>query len=309
MTAKKALVIGCGGVAGGAWTTAMLAAYAEATGHDPRTFDIIMGTSSGSVMTALLGGGIGVDELLAAQRQPVVNLAGGEWRHGGAAPPLPRAQWPAAGLVKLGLQGKVSALTALSGLLPQGREDLTPMIRMVEGVCRGKDWVDHPNAWVMAVDAQSGERVAFGSESAPPCRMADAVRASYAVPGWCPAVNIGGRDYIDGGVVSPTSADLLIGRDVEEVIIVPPMVSRKLDHPRHPFTKVERLLRKTMTNQVNREERALKRAGIRVARLEPTVDDLNAFGYNMMDPARRRQVFETALKTSPGVVRAAGLGA
>ncbi|EDY86855.1 patatin [gamma proteobacterium HTCC5015] len=285
----------------------MLSAYAEATGHDPRTFNIIMGTSSGSVISALLGGGIGVDELVEAQQQERVCIAGGEWRHGGATPPMPKTQWPSAQLIKLGLNGKASTLTALSGLLPQGQQDLSPMIRMVEGVCDETGWVKHPNTWVMAVDAASGERVAFGSKSAPHCAMGDAVRASYAVPGWCPSVNIQGREYIDGGVVSPTSADLLMGKDIDEVVIIPPMVSRQLDRPRHPFAKVERLLRKTMTQRVNEEEADLVSAGIQVTRLEPTPEDLNAFGYNMMDPARRRLVFDTAMRTSPRVVKAAGL--
>lgn len=308
---KRALVIGCGGVAGGAWTTAMLAAYAEATGNDPRESDIIVGTSAGAVMAALLGGGISVDQLVTAQRREQVTLGSCVWNHntatGGALPPVP-GSWPGAGkLALLGLRGKVSGLTAMSGLLPRGTQDLSLMGELVDNLANGERWVQHPNTWVVGVDCQTGERVAFGSDSAPKAKMSDAVRASYAVPGWCPPVEIAGRDYMDGGIVSPTSADLVLGQDIDEVVVMPPMVSQQLDSPRHPAMRIERVLRKVMTRRVNWEVEQLKRAGLRVIRLEPSPEDLTAFGYNMMDPARRRQVFDTAMRTSPRVVRAAGL--
>jgi NTE family protein len=60
-----------------------------------------------------------------------------------------------------------------------------------------------------------------------------------------------------------------------------------------------------MTGIVDREIATLCAAGIRVIRLEPGAEDLEAFGYNMMDPRRRRQVFETALRTAPRVVHTA----
>ena len=60
-----------------------------------------------------------------------------------------------------------------------------------------------------------------------------------------------------------------------------------------------------MTGIVAREVAALRQAGIRVIRLEPGPEDLEAIGYNMLDPARRIRVFETACRTSNGTVLAA----
>ena len=40
-------------------------------------------------------------------------------------------------------------------------------------------------------------------------------------------------------------------------------------------------------------------------RIEPQAEDLKAFGYNMMDPGRRKQVLATAIASTPATVRAA----
>jgi len=47
-----------------------------------------------------------------------------------------------------------------------------------------------------------------------------------------------------------------------------------------------------------REVRALRAAGIAVTVLTPGPEDLAVMGVNLMDPRRRRQVFETSLTTS-----------
>lgn len=73
---------------------------------------------------------------------------------------------------------------------------------------------------VVATDLQSGERVLF--------RRGDtgiAVRASSAVPGVFQPVEIGGRDYVDGGLTSPVpaqsartmGADFVIAVDISNV--------------------------------------------------------------------------------------------
>src|SRR3954454_18385507 len=55
---KVGLVLGAGGVLGGAWLTGGLAAIADETGWDPGSADYIVGTSAGSVMGALIASGV-----------------------------------------------------------------------------------------------------------------------------------------------------------------------------------------------------------------------------------------------------------
>lgn len=305
---RRALVIGCGGVAGGAWTIAMLNSLTKATGWDPRQADILMGTSSGSVIVSLLGGGISVERMMNNQRTGHSHTTA--WDHddssGGALPPLPGSLMPGAPqLLWQGLRGRVSAMTALSGLLPKGRLNIEPLTKLIDGLSTENAWVPHPATWVVAVDDKTGERVAFGSPDAPRVAMRDAVCASCAIPGWAPPIEMAGRRYLDGGIASPISADLLANKGIDEVVIISPMASRQTDRPRSLPLRIERLMRKIMTQRVTSEIRYLQDRGIRVLWLEPVPEDLASFGYNMMDPKRRKSVFDTALRTTPETVRLA----
>src|SRR2546421_10134304 len=55
---KLGLVLGAGGVLGGAWLTGGLAAIADETGWDPGSADHIVGTSAGSVIGSLVAEGV-----------------------------------------------------------------------------------------------------------------------------------------------------------------------------------------------------------------------------------------------------------
>src|SRR5688500_2079127 len=52
------LVLGAGGVQGGAWLTGGLAALADETRWDPASADHIVGTSAGAMLGALLAGAV-----------------------------------------------------------------------------------------------------------------------------------------------------------------------------------------------------------------------------------------------------------
>ena len=306
---NRALVLGCGAVAGAAWSIPVLDALQRQLDWDARDAKLLIGTSVGGVLAALLAAGVGVDRLMAAQRGAV---NGCTWDHdrdgGGAVPPLPALQWPGLRLSTLGLRGRVSPLTALTGLLPAGRTDMRGFVRMIDSVVPAGQWAPHPATWMMAVDASSGERVAMGRAVAPTTPLNQAVCASYAVPGVCPPVTIGQRCFLDGGVASPTSADFVLKADqgpIDEAIVLAPFAATRVDRPRSPLARVERRLRRVMTRIVDAECAQLDAAGIRVLRLEPGPQDLRAIGHNMLDPGRRQQVFDTSLATADATVRRA----
>jgi NTE family protein len=305
-SSKRALVLGCGGVAGAAWTTATLAELERVLGWDARAADVLIGTSAGALAAGLLGAGIAVEQLVKSQRG---ELPGACWDHardwGRAVPPTPALRFTAPKLMSGVLQGRVSLATGLTGLLPAGRAGFEPFERLFARVLPGRDWVPHQATWIMVVDTASGERVAFGKAGAPPAALTAAVSASYAVPGWYTPVSIGDRTYVDGGVVSPTSADLLLGTDIREAIVLAPMAAREPKSAparRNPFAEA---LRQHMTRIVDREVEALERAGIRVIRIDPSNEDIAAFGTNLMDARRRSRVFEVATATAPRAVERA----
>ena len=91
---------------------------------------------------------------------------------------------------------------------------------------------------------------------------------------------------------------MLARAGVDEVFVLAPMASVVADRPRMPHERLERQLRALLTMTLLREVRALRAAGIAVTVLTPGPEDLAVMGVNLMDPRRRRQVFETSLTTS-----------
>ncbi len=83
----------------------------------------------------------------------------------------------------------------------------------------------------------------FGREGAPRASLPDAVIASCSIPGWYEPAIIGGRRYVDGGVRSVTSLDMLGGTDVQDVYALAPTASTEPDHPLQPHLRMERRLR------------------------------------------------------------------
>ncbi len=303
---KRALVLGCGGVVGAAWTTAVLAELERALAWDAREAQVLIGTSAGALVAGLLGAGVSVARLVKSQRGELDDAC---WDHardwGGALPPVPALRFTAPKLWTAAAKGRVSVATALTGMLPEGRAGFASFERLFARVLPARDWVPHPGTWIMVAEVATGRRVALGRAEAPRASITAAVSASYAVPGWYTPIRIGDKTYVDGGVVSPTSADLLIGSDVTEAVVLAPMAAREPavgSARRNPFAEA---LRMHMTRIVDREVSALQAAGIRVIRIDPSNEDIAVFGTNLMDPRRRARVFETATRTATGAVEKA----
>ncbi|UXY25427.1 patatin-like phospholipase family protein [Streptomyces sp. HUAS TT20] len=304
-TPSRGLVLGCGGTLGAAWTIGALHSLEQIAQWDPRDAGVLVGTSAGAELAAMLGSGLGVAQLLAAQLgHPDARP---ELRHHFASPPRglpPRpALFPGSPrLTRRALGGRAPALAGLSGLLPQGRASAEWLAALADYLAPAGGWVAHPATWLVATDFDTGRRTVFGHPDTPPVALRDALRASWAVPGWFPPVRVGGRRYADGGIMSTASADLLVSRGLDEVYVVAPMSSFS-PAPRTGLGRAEALLRRVMTRTLNAECAALRAAGTRVIRIEPTAADLKVMGGNFMNGRRRPTVLETALRTTRATVR------
>jgi NTE family protein len=305
MTGRWGLVLGGGGVLGAAWMAGALTALERTHQVDARQADIILGTSAGSVMTALLGAGVSVAQICAQQlglpvtSGPFADLAWETEAAGAPHPPRPRLRPGNAGLVRqhAGRLHRVPPTTLLAGLAPEGRGSLAAVGELVAAVS-GEDWSPHPGVRVVALDYETGRRVAFGAQDAPPAAIADAVRASCAIPGWYSPVVIGGRRYVDGGAWSATNVDLLLGERLDRVFVLAPMVSFALDHPAHWTTWLERRWRARVTRRCLREVAAVHETGTELTVIGPGPADLEVFGGNLMDSGRREVVLRTSIETS-----------
>jgi NTE family protein len=284
---RVGLVLGAGGVVGHAWHAGVLAAVADATGWDPRDADVVVGTSAGSVVGSLLRGGV-----------PASDLYG--WRGRGvrdapeaAAADGPRATFSPALLARAAASARPSLLAAM---LPRGRMPTDGIGEQVRGVL-GRRWPDRV-LWVNAVRLADGARVTFGRDGAPVVEPATAVEASCAIPGFFAPVRHDGTEYVDGGIHSPTNADLLRGATVDLVLVSSPMSIDRGAARRPSPTQALRLLHRA---SLQREVAALRRAGRRrVVTLQPGVDDLALMGgtADAMDPRRREAVARQARETT-----------
>jgi NTE family protein len=300
---RRGLVLGAGGVLGASWTIGALAAVKDQLGWDPATADVMIGTSAGSVLVSALGNGITVDELLAHQRGEAKDERidfDPDRDSGGSLPPLPRLGIGSArGVLHTALHPRSKTpMSALASALPRGRGSIEAIGKLVDGVLPDGGWAPHPAVWVVAAEYETGRRVAFGRPQEPTCDLRDAVMASCAIPGWYSPVSVQGVRYVDGGVCSPTSVDLLARLGLDEVVVLSPMTSMTYDQPATVAGKLERRFRRLMTKRTLAEVKRVAAYGAKVHFLGPTAEDLSVIGVNLMDPSRRVQVLETSLVTS-----------
>jgi NTE family protein len=311
---RVGIVFGAGGVLGAAWMTGALPALQERLPCPLNDADVILGTSAGSVLAAALRCRVSVGEMVSYQRGEAVGVlrnAGVGDLDVGAWPPPPqlRIGSPRLMLASLLTPHRVQPWVGASAWLPRGRASHSALRDMVHALHRHAhppgsrgasppDWVDGGQTWIVAVDYDSGRRVIFGRQDAPPARLPDAVVASCSIPGWYEPAIIQGRRYVDGGVRSPNSVGVLARVGVDEVYVLAPMASIVIDRPRRPHEHVERRLRALITLALLREARALRSLGIRVTLITPGPEDVAAMGVNLMDARRRKAVLETSLRTS-----------
>jgi NTE family protein len=294
------LVLGAGGSVGHAYHAGALAAIEEATGWDPRTAEVVVGTSAGSVVAALLRAGLGAADLADASLGRPLSRKGAELLgrtgprtrlaspgpqhadvvHGPAAAPLLLRPWG----VRLG------ALAA--ALLPAGTVSTEAIAGGVRAIY-GTSWPERPT-WICALSLDDGRLDAFGRKGAPPAAMAEAVAASCAIPAYFKPVLIGGRRYVDGGSHSVTNADLLAGAGLDLVIVSCPMggtrdaVAMGFDLP----------VRMGIRARLAREITAVRRSGTAVLTLQPTRETRAAMGTNPMDATRSQAVTSAAFDST-----------
>jgi len=312
---KRALVLGGGGVLGGTWAVGALAAMQEEFGFAAADVDIIVGTSAGSVLSALLGAGVAVEELEQQYGdQPVTSglLAGYAFdpvqATGGKRPGMPRFLGPGSPrLIGTSLRHlrQMPATTVLSAFMPEGTKSLERIGHLIDAVTPMGEWSPHRGVWVVAMDYEDGRRVVFGRPGARVAPLSSAVMASCAIPGWFSPVTIGGRQYVDGGAVSATSIDVLAHAGMDEVYVIAPMVSFAMDRPTSVSARLERRWRAEVTKAARREAAVVRAAGATVRMVGPGPEDLAAIGANLMDDDRRIHVLETAMRTSSSAWREA----
>lgn len=294
---RVGLVLGAGGVTGLAYHAAALAALADELQWDPRRADIVMGTSAGSVVAAMLRRGVSAADLAAIAQgheptasPPAVTRALSE------RPEFPPVElrslvgWPrlpSRALVEAWLRRpwRVDPVTAIASLVPDGTLDMVEHAAALDEVL-GSRWPDD-ELWICAVRQRDLRRVVLGRDIAVP--LSPAVAASCAVPGYFRPVAIDGETYLDGGVRSPSNADALRRADLDLAVIVSPMSGRELGR-----LGTANVVRRHARRKLEGERGRLDAVGIRSVVVEPGPAVIDALGSDFMSHARADDIVRAA---------------
>jgi NTE family protein len=312
---KVGLVLGAGGVMGGAWLTGALHALATETEWDPGSADHVVGTSAGAMMGALLAaglppwfmvahsGGERFEGLAGPDGRPQAGAdrgAGSSYRLGGL-PAIGPGSWRLA-LRTLSNPTRHTPAALLGGWLPRGSISTEPLKDTVRRVVPS-GWVDRDGVWIVACDYETGRRVPFGRPGSPPAELADAVAASCSIPGFYAPVDIAGRTYVDGGLYSPSNLDLLRDAGLDLVICLNPTSSLDEIPASSPSHRLAALLRGASGRRLGREAKRVRVGGAQVVLIQPTREDVETMGPNLMSRRNRHQVVLTATRTTAATLR------
>lgn len=279
MGKERALVLGGGGPVGIAWEAGLLAGLADG-GVDVSRADLVLGTSAGSFVGALIAGGRDPASLAQAQIDLGRAEAAAPRKEGGAPPPnLDR-------LLRFFAEAPMDRDPPpefLAGIGAYAREaktmDEASFLKTFGSLATG-EW-PWPAAFACtAVDAENGAFRVWTKDDAVP--LAKAVASSCSVPGIFPPIAIADRQWIDGGMRSSTSADKAAGH--KRVLIVAVIAGSDRD-PRI------QLLGKRM----ERERAAIAAAGGTSEMIAPDDGARAVFGNNLMHAARRDRIAEAGL--------------
>ena len=272
------LVLGAGGLHAAAQHAGVLAALAEATGWDPRSADVVVGTSAGATTAASLRAGLSaadhrahyLGDPLTADGQALVDRV--TTRLDMDLPlDQPGRRLPANPLLVLReilSTARPRPVVSLAGLLPIGSHDGSPLGARTREIHPDR-WPAAPT-WICAVDLDSGKRVVLGRDDLD-ADLGSAVQASTAVPGWFAPVEIDGKRLVDGGVHSTTNADLVATLGLDVVVV---SSSKTVGSVAGGVRSDGGLARAWHSRTLRREVEAIRRRGTTVLVLEPTAREL-----------------------------------
>jgi NTE family protein len=266
----RALVLGGGGVTGIAWELGLIAGLRR-IGTDLTGADLIIGTSAGAYVGALIATGVDLDEAVEDTAKVELELSPR------VDPALLAQGFALLTDDTLSLPQKRARLGALARSAPVG-DDRVHVARFDENL-PVHDWPNEPRLIITAIDTGTGDLAAWDADSGVP--LAAAVAASCALPGVFPPVRVGDGHYMDGGLRSNTNADLATGAD--SVIILAPSGSMFRTSP----------------------QQELEMLGVpRGLILMPDPAARAAIGGNILDPGRRGPALAAGIAQAPAVAAA-----
>ncbi|MDQ3572772.1 MAG: patatin-like phospholipase family protein [Actinomycetota bacterium] len=323
---KTALVLGGGGFTGGVYEVGALRALdLLAVNHTVNQFDVYVGTSSGSFIASLTANGVTPEEMMRVLnsdlRSPIPDIDlsmllrpnySGFLRQSLTLP------FKLAGIARefvanIGESSVVDLATGLAGLLPSGVYRGSGIERYVREVLSDPDRTDDfrhlgPELYLTATDLDTTERVILGEGEWADVPISTAVAASGALPLIYEPVEIKGREFIDGGILSTTNLDVAVERGARFVVVINPLVPYVNDFqkriPTMTGSRVQRVSDMGMAGIGNQAFRMVSHdrlhkaveiweeryPGVDIILIEPELDDALMFGTSILDYKARLEI-------------------
>jgi NTE family protein len=276
---RYALILGGGGTVGVSWTIGALHSFADTLGIDLNDAVVMVGTSAGSVVAALIRTGHPLADAVAEEREPP-RSSGGGWAT--SFDPLLMVEifqlWVLGGPMTVETAQQMGE-RALRASRKTGDEWVAIFLERLGNL----PWPERDLRLATTVCRTGERRILTGADDVDLVR---AVAASCAVPGIVPPVEINGEPFMDGGVWSLANADAVVGTGVTEALLVGPLASGGF-------------LARAATASLERDRTLLEGKGIRVHTLVPG-PGYEPLGANSMDPAFCAQAVELGLVDGVG---------
>jgi predicted acylesterase/phospholipase RssA len=323
---KTALVLGGGGFTGGVYEVGALRALdLLAVNHTVNQFDVYVGTSAGSFIASLTANGVTPEEMMRVLnsdlRSPIPDIDlsmllrpnySGFLRQSLTLP------FKLAGIARefvsnIGESSVVDLATGLAGLLPPGVYRGNGIERYVHEVLSDPDRTDDfrhlgPELYLTATDLDTTERVILGEGEWADVPISTAVAASGALPLIYQPVEIKGREFIDGGILSTTNLDVAVERGARFIVVINPLVPYVNDFqkriPTMTGSRVQRVSDMGMAGIGNQTFRMVSHdrlhkaveiweeryPGVDIILIEPELDDALMFGTSILDYKARLEI-------------------
>jgi NTE family protein len=288
-----------------AYHAGVLRALEEVGGFRPDDADLVVGTSAGSMVGAMIRSGVSTEDLFRASlgEHPDIGLERDDaspWQAAWESPfdVARRVIGSLYVLQRSALRVPVPHLPAsLRRTFPGGFFTIADAEDTLAKVMP-TTWPAKP-LWLVTVDVGTGRRVVLGRRNPPRTDLHTAVKASCAIPAFFQPQRVGRRTLVDGGVHSTTNLDLATKVSPELIVAVVPMGYDDVAPP----GRVERIARNRAKHALRRETEQATRQGARVLALQPTEHDLHAFGgLNMMRRQGNDHVSRVAYESAAEVL-------
>ncbi len=317
---KTALVLAGGGITGSVYEIGALRAIDDMlVDYTVNDFDIIVGTSAGALVGALIAVGFTPHEIMQIidNRHPEIrSVRVGDLFHVDyldmvrRVRKLPRA-WFNVGFNSL-RHLRDFALSDIvwefAQILPTGVYNGDALEHYLRDILSERDlpnrfdWLEK-ELYIVATELETGKRAVFGQGGKGIVPISQAVAASSAVPILYRPVQIYQRDYVDGGLHGSASIDLAIEAGAKLVVCVNPMVplnTTNLPTKQHYVrdTGIQAIINQSVRTLLHASVRyhiknlRVKYPDVDIILVEPRADDYRMFSYNPMYYGSRLTVAE-----------------